>query len=293
MQISDVPQPSAAPEVPALESGIRLRPLPHASLLLRLLSVVLILAAWTLGARYVAGHYRNPEVLLPSPYTVAHDFSGVAVFRGPGTPLTVSNTIYVIASNTFTSFERILAGLLIGSILGVGIGLVLGWGRRVRAIVEAPLMLIRTIPLLALIPLFLTWFGGTDRGIISYIAFAVFAMLLINTLEAVRNVPPAVQLYARTLGASKLRVYRTVVIPAIVPEMVGGIRVMLGLSWAILLAGEYLGAQSGIGYILIQAQQYSYTSRMVLIVLLIMIYTFVMDRGFAALAGRITHWMPR
>jgi ABC-type nitrate/sulfonate/bicarbonate transport system permease component len=275
-----------------VESRVRRQSLPHVPLLLSVLSIVILFAAWVLAAGYVAGHYRNASTLLPSPADVVRDFPGIAVFRGPNTPLTVSNAWYVVVTNTWTSLVRLVSGIAIGTALGIGIALVLGWSHRIRAMVEAPLLLIRTIPLLALIPLFLTWFGGTDTGIITYIAFAAFSMLLINTLEAIRNVSPVVQAYARTLGASQLRVYRTVVVPAIIPEMVGGIRVMLGLSWAILLAGEFVGAQSGIGYILIQAQAYSYTSRMVLIVLLIMLYTFVMDRSFSYLARYVTRWMP-
>lgn len=276
-----------------VETRVRQKSLPHAPLLLGVLSVVILAVAWVLAANYVSGHYRNGPTLLPSPGDVVRDFPGIAVFRGPNTSLTISNALYVLATNTWTSLVRLTSGIFIGSGLGIAVGLVLGWSRRVRAMVEAPLLLVRTIPLLALIPLFLTWFGGTDTGIITYIAFAAFSMLLISTLEAIRNVSPIVQAYARTLGASQLRVYRTVVVPAIIPEMVGGIRVMLGLSWAILLAGEFVGAQSGIGYILIQAQTYSYTSRMVLIVLLIMLYTLIMDRSFSYLARYVTRWVPR
>jgi NitT/TauT family transport system permease protein/taurine transport system permease protein/sulfonate transport system permease protein len=71
------------------------------------------------------------------------------------------------------------------------------------------------------------------------------------------------------------------------------VRVVLGLAWAILLAAEFLASQDGMGHILILAQQYAYTDRMILIVLLIMLYTFVLDQTFSALAGRITRWVPR
>lgn len=255
--------------------------------------LVLLLAVWWVAAAWVERTSDRAEVLLPSPIDVVQSIRGLAVFAGPGADLSYSNAVRVIIEHTVDSGLRLLTGLMLGIIVGVGAGLLLGWNRRLRNLAEGPLLAIRVVPLLALLPLFLAWYGGRETGNITFIAFAAFTMLFVNTLEAVRNVDPVVQSYARTLGASPLRVYRTVVVPAIVPELIGGIRVVLGVAWAILLAAEFLASQSGIGHILILAQQYSYTSRMVLIVLLIMLYTFVLDRAFATLAARSTRWVPR
>ena len=130
-------------------------------------------------------------------------------------------------------------------------------------------------------------------GSVSFVAFAVFSMLFVNTLEAIRNVDPVVRRFAMALGASRIRVYRTVVVPAIVPELAGGMRVVLGLAWAILLAAEFLAAQSGIGRIMILAQQYFDLSRMILVVLLLMCYTYLLDRVVAIAVARATTWVPR
>ena len=90
--------------------------------------------------------------------------------------------------------------------------------------------------------MFLSWFGRAHVGSIAFVAFAVFSILFINTIEAIRNVDPIARVLAQTPGASRARVYRTVVVPAVVPELVGGMRVVLGLAWAILLAAEFLAA---------------------------------------------------
>lgn len=257
------------------------------------LSLAVLLVIWSVAAAWLASTTERAAVLLPSPRNVIESIPGLAVFGASGAELTYANAARVIVANSLASGGRLLAGLLMGIILGVGAGLLLGWNHRLRWLIEAPLLLIRVIPLLALLPLFLAWFGGREVGAVAFIAFAVFSMMFVATLEAVRNVDPVVQDYARTLGASRARVYRTVVMPAIVPELTGGVRVVLGLAWAILLAAEFLASQDGIGHILILAQQYAYTDRMVLIVLLIMLYTFVLDRAFAAFARRITRWAPR
>lgn len=255
--------------------------------------VLLLFALWWIGALFVAAHSDRAQVLLPSPIDVITAIPRLSVFVGPGTPLTYSNALQAIAINTLASGITLVGGIFVGASIGVGLGLALGWSAKLRMTFEAPLLLIRVIPVLALLPLFLSWFGGTQAGSVSFVAFAVFSMLFVNTLEAIRNVPPLVQLYARTLGASRLRVYCTVVAPAIVPELVGGFRVVLGLAWAILLAAEFLASQSGIGHILILAQQYLDTSRMVLIVILIMVYTYVLDRLLTSGTTRLTRWVPR
>lgn len=255
--------------------------------------LIILFISWWLGAMRVAATSDRADVLLPSPLDVVRSVKGLAVFAGPNADLTYANAVRVVFENSWDSLRRLLLGLLAGSFVGIGAGLLLGWNWRLRSIAEGPLLAIRVIPLLALLPLFLAWFGGRETGNVAFIGFAVFTMLFVNTLEAIRNVDPVVQSYARTLGASPFRVYRTVVMPAIVPELTGGVRVVLGLGWAILLAAEFLASQSGIGHILILAQQYSYTSRMILIVILIMFYTFVLDQAFAALAAYLTRWVPR
>lgn len=258
-----------------------------------LIIFLILIAAWWAAAAIVAANSPRADVLLPSPLDVLTAIPRLSVFAGPGTPQTYGNAFWVIATNTLASATTLFGGLIIGGGLGILVGLALGWSPKLRMIFEGPFLLIRVVPLFALLPLFLSWFGGTQTGAISFVAFAVFSMLFVNTLEAVRNVSPLVRVYARTLGASPLRVYRTVVLPAIVPELIGGLRVVLGLAWAILLAAEFLAAQSGIGRIMILAQQYLDTSRMILIVLLIMAYTYALDRLVAAVGARVTRWVPR
>ena len=258
-----------------------------------LVAILALIGLWWLAALMVQATLMRGEIFLPSPLQVIEAIPRLSVFAGASTPQTLSNGLWVIAENRGSSALTLVGGLTIGGGLGIGLGLAFGWSATLRLVLEGPFLLIRVIPLFALLPLFLSWFGGTRTGAVSFVAFAVFSMLFVNTLEAIRNVSPLVQAYARTLGASRLRVYRCIVVPAIVPELIGGARVVLGLSWAILLAAEFLAAQSGIGRIMILAQQYFDTSRVILIVLLIMVYTLALDRFVAAMGARATRWVPR
>lgn len=251
------------------------------------------LLLWSVAAWTVQQNLPRGEVLLPGPWDVIAAVPDLGVFAGRLGEAGLGDAVKAIVLHSLASTTRLLSGLLLGAFTGVSLGLLLGLSPRLRTMAEGPLLAIRTIPILALVPLFLTWFGGREIGSIVFIAFAVFSMLLVNTLEATRNVDPLIKRFGQTLGASPFRVYRTIVMPSIIPELAGGIRVVLGLSWAILLAAEYLAAQDGLGRILILAQQYSMTSRMVLILLLLMLYTFLFDRGFQKLVASITKWVPR
>src|SRR5918995_108226 len=139
-----------------------------------LLSLVALLAIWSVAAAWLARTSDRADVLLPSPLDVVQSIPGLSVFAAPGADLTYANATRVIVDNTIASGGRLLAGLLLGIALGVGAGLLLGWNQQLRYLIEGPLLLIRVIPLLALLPLFLAWFGGREIGAIAFIAYATF-----------------------------------------------------------------------------------------------------------------------
>lgn len=257
-------------------------------------SLVALLAFWWLLSYYTnSAHIIHGASALPSPLSVLNAIAGLSVFLAPGTPTTLAHGLAALWQNTLVSAERLLGGVLLGAAIGITAGLLLAWSKLVRLLVQGPVLLVRTIPLMALVPLFLAWWGGTSFGILAFIAFAVFSVVVISTVEAAGNVPPELVNLARTLGAARFRIYRTVILPAIVPAVIGGLRVVIGIGWALLLAGEYLGAQNGLGHVLIMAEDYLYTARMALIVVMIMVYTFVLDRLFTLAADWITRWMPK
>ncbi len=134
-----------------------------------------------------------------------------------------------------------------GGALGIGIGLAMGWSNRFRSLLELPIEVFRSIPPLAAIPFFLMWFGPAALTQFAVLVFYASLRLVINTVEAIRNVPPVVSQYAQTLGATPGQVYRTVILPGIVPELVGGMRVAFAASWGLEIVAELLGSPAGIG----------------------------------------------
>ena len=136
---------------------------------------------------------------------------------------------------------QLYTGLFVGSVGGVAIGLAISWSRWLRRLIDLPMQLLRTLPLLAMVPLFQLWFGTNFSGKVTFIGYGVGVLFVAGTIKAVKNVPQIYVDNARTLGASKLVLYKTVIIPAMFPELRSSIMLSLGTAWATVIGAEYLG----------------------------------------------------
>ena len=181
----------------------------------------------------------------------------------------------------WVSLQMVVIGAFIGSVSGIFIGLLFGFSRLARDLFELTLDTIRPIPIFALIPLFVLWFGIGRTPQISLVALGVFLIVSFTTIEAVRNVPRIFVRAAMTCGASRMDVYRTVVIPSIVPEILLGIRFGLIAAWGLDVAAEFSSSSEGLGYFMIVRGQYLDTAGIVLSVLIFCGCAIVADRAAA------------
>jgi ABC-type nitrate/sulfonate/bicarbonate transport system permease component len=254
---------------------------------------------WEFAAFYMRTKNPQAATLFPSlGHVFSHDLPDFATFgqdigRGyAGKVSSYSGALWVLAGQSVSTLGRVLGGTICGIALGVTTGLFMGWSPVVRRFLAPPIEFLRMIPSLALLPLFMLWFGGREIGPFLFVMLAISITLVINTVVAIRNVPPIYAQMARTLGANRLQVYRTIIIPAIAPGLIGAIRVTLGASWAIVLAAEYLAVQSGLGRLMILSEMFFYTGRMVVIVILFIIYSAILNVAFLAVTRRVTRWVP-
>ncbi len=198
-----------------------------------------------------------------------------------------------IISHSLDTMVRLYTGLLLGGIVGTLLGLALSWSRWTRRLVDLPVQFLRTLPLLAMVPLFQLWFGIDFAGKVIFVAYGVGVIFVAGVVNAVKNVPQIYIDNARMLGASRWRVYTTVILPSIFPELRATILLSLGTGWAAVLGAEYLGAQSGLGYIIIYSEQFAYLDRMFLVALIFILYASVSYWLFAKLSAKMLQWMPR
>lgn len=151
------------------------------------------------------------------------------------------------------SISRSLLGLFIGGSIGLVIGLFAGLWRVGEEIFDAPLQMLRTIPFIAAVPLFIIWFGIDESVKVIVILVATIFPVYLNTYAGVRGVDPKLIEAAGIFGLSHLKIIRHVILPTAMPSILVGIRYAAGVSLLALVVSEQINARAGIGYILTNA----------------------------------------
>jgi ABC-type nitrate/sulfonate/bicarbonate transport system permease component len=219
-----------------------------------------------------------PPVKFPSPLMVLE-----AAIRTRG----------LILQDVATTMARVGFGFLAGVILGAGFGLLMSYNKKISYFFDPLIESMRPVPVIAMIPFFLMWFGISETGKLLLITLGVFAILVVSTIEAVRNVPSRYLLAAQTLGATKMQRFRSIVLPAIMPELVGPLRVAAALSFTLVVAAEFMGAQAGIGYRILEARRLFNTDVILLGVCIIGVLSAMTDLVIRKTTAYITRWSER
>jgi len=234
------------------------------------LSVALVLLVWwALTATIV------PRIRFPSPASVWDSLS--------------DNYVGLIKAAGLT-WLRVIAGFVLGVAMGFLSGLSLSRNRIMLAMNDPIIEILRPIPPIAAIPFFILWFGLGELGKILLVAFGCSTILLIATLGAVRHVPIAYVESASTLGAGTGEIYRTVVVPSILPTVVASLRIALGISFSLGIAAEFMGASEGLGYRIMLAGRILDTSGMVVGILLVGLLSLVTDHLIRVGSDRLVKW---
>lgn len=198
-----------------------------------------------------------------------------------------------LPSAIYRTITLTLAGFLIGTTLGVLLGLTMAYSARLRRLFGGTFEALRPIPVFALIPLFILWFGLGVTPQIVLVAFGTFVVLIVTTLEAVRNVTPVYVKAALNLGATRRFIYTTVIVPCITPHMVGAVRVSAAASWGLGVAAEFIGAQDGLGYLMLNRQTYLDTAGILVIVVIYSIIALLFDLLIQFAQRRLLRWTER
>ncbi len=262
-------------------------------------SLILILVLWQVtsvvlgeddsGMRKVPG---IPDVL--ASFIVFADYwpGGLGAERtAGGSGQTVWGATLGLAYNIAISLSRFAIGFLLGSVVGVGTGLLVSWSSIARRTVTFPAHFFRMMPLLAMLPLFGLWFGNSELGTYSFTAFAVAVLLFVLTVTAVDNVPQIYSDSATSLGASRGRIYVSVIIPSITPSLKIGILLAVPFAWSAVLAAEVIGKQYGLGRVLNFALLYAATDVVAVTALVVVIIAGCTHLVLAKVLNHLTRWV--
>ncbi len=197
--------------------------------------VVALLVAWHVAIRF----QTNP--LLPGPLAVA---SGLLELTTHGLLLK-----YVVAS-----LFRVTWGFVTAAALAIPIGLAIGWHRRLELAMNPLLQVLRPISPLAWIPIAIFWFGVGDMAAIFLIFLASFLPLAVTAMNAVASIPEVYVNAGRNFGLRHSQVVYRVLYPAVMPQLIIGLRITLGIAWLVVVAAEMIAVNSGLGFLIVDAR---------------------------------------
>jgi ABC-type nitrate/sulfonate/bicarbonate transport system permease component len=227
---------SSVPEL--MDTGLRGAPLPRGrSVALRLGVVAAFLVVWSLASGVVVVWQLFNPIFLPGPWLVLGNVLDMAV-RG-------SLWIHLAAT-----LERVALGFAAGAGLGVVLGLAAGHFRPIRNVVEPLVELLRPVPPLAMLPMFIVWVGIGETSKIGFITYATFFPIFLTTASGVRQIDPLLLRAARSLGARGVGLFTRVILPAALPDILIGLRLGVALAFFVIVISEFIGAEHGLGYLI-------------------------------------------
>ncbi|MFD7999998.1 ABC transporter permease [Streptomyces mirabilis] len=217
------------------------------------------------------------------------------ILASPGTIARVGGNLVADGSlpNAMgVSLQRVAVGLLLGTLVGTGLALVSGLFRVGEDLVDASVQMLRTVPFVGLIPLFIIWFGIGEAPKIAIITLGVSFPLYLNVYAGIRGVDSQLIEAGESLGLSRWGLVRHVVLPGALPGAMTGLRHSLGIAWLALVFAEQINADAGIGFLMVQARDFLRTD---VIVVCLIVYAFLgllADFVVRSLERLLLQWRP-
>jgi ABC-type nitrate/sulfonate/bicarbonate transport system permease component len=225
-------------------------------------------------------------------HVVATNFFKPQFFPGPllvlatGEEMVASGELFEHIS---ISLERIVTGFLIGSAIAAPAGLVMGSVRTVRAIFDPYAQFFRFVPSLAWLTPVVLWFGIGEISKVLIIIYTTMFIVLINTMIGVAHIAPNKLRAAACLGATPLKSFLHVTLPATLPFILTGMRLAMGNSFATVVAAEMIAADSGLGYLIFNSRLWMATDKIFIGIVCLGTLGLISDRFFRYLVGRFAY----
>ena len=189
-----------------------------------------------------------------------------------------------LQDHVVTSFMRIIVGFVLGTIIGIPLGLAMGSSQFVRAFMDPYVEFFRFIPPIAFVTLAVIWFGLGETSKIVLIVYTTLFMVAINTMIGVLGVEPDKRFAALSLGASDRQVFLHVTIPAVIPNIVTGMKIAMGNSFMTVVSAEMIAAKSGVGFLIFNSRLFLLTEWIFVGIITLGIMGFITDRALRIVA---------
>ncbi|MCW5235403.1 ABC transporter permease [Verminephrobacter eiseniae] len=197
-----------------------------------------------------------------------------------------------LPGHVLASARRVMTGFLAATVVAIPLGIFLGMSHYARAAFDPLLSLLRPLPSMSWIPLSLLWFGITETQKYSIVFMGCFAPALVYVIEATRNVDPVLIRAAQNLGASRWQVMREVILPGSLPQILSGLKIILGLAWTCVISAELVAAREGLGFLIMNGKEFFQTEVVVLGMVMISLTVLLTDVVFRAIGRKLLRWQP-
>jgi sulfonate transport system permease protein len=195
--------------------------------------------------------------------------------------------------HALATLTRVAAGFACGVIAGTIAGAITGYSALTHRLVDPTLQALRSIPSVAWVPLFILWFGIFEASKIILIAVGVFFPVYLGVMGAVMSVDRKIVEVGRVFRLSGPAMVRRILLPAVMPAYVISLRAGLGLGWMFVVAAEFLGASTGLGFLLIDGQQLGKPAQIVAAIVAFAILGKTTDFIIAAVSAPFLRWEDR
>src|SRR5687768_1021990 len=261
-----------------VESGLRGPALTRRrALAFRLGAVLAFVVLWSLAAGVVVAFQLFNPIFLPGPWLVVGSLADLAA----------KGQLWIHVRATL---ERVAVGFATGAGLGVALGLAAGHLRVVRDVVEPVVEMLRPIPPLAVLPLFIVWVGIGEPSKVGFVTYATFFPIFLTTVTGVRQIDPLLLRAAQSLGARGPRLFVRVILPAALPDILTGLRLGVALAFFVIVISEFIGAEHGLGYLINDGRNFFLVPQMLGAAVVLGLLGYAGNGLVRLLERRLTRW---
>ncbi|NLR97883.1 ABC transporter permease subunit [Rhizobium sp. P38BS-XIX] len=195
-----------------------------------------------------------------------------------------------LSEHISASLFRIVVAAAIAIAIGIPVGLLMGLNRWAKGIFDTPIEFYWPLPPLSYLPLMIIWLGIGETSKITLLVLAMFAPICLSAQAGVRSLPLERVNAARSLGANRLQLFLSIVLPSALPEILTGVRIAFGIGWGTLVAAELIASTRGIGFMIMSASQFLATDVVFVGIGIIAICAFAFTAGIRVLEAVLVPW---
>jgi sulfonate transport system permease protein len=244
-----------------------------ATVLISLILPIIIILFWYSGSKSASFN----QSIIPTPQKVGAAFKKM-IDNGS------------LWQHIAASFGRVLRGFGIGAAAGIILGLFIGLYFRLNQLFAALIGVLRPIPPIAMIPLFIMWLGIGEESKIALVTVGAFWPVLLNTIAGVQSTDPKLIEVAQVFGKNKFVILKDIIIPSTIPSLFTGLRLSISTAWSCVVAAEMIAAEKGVGYLIMYARQMSKPAELFVGIISIGVIGLAIDVLFQLIQKKAVYW---